>query len=173
MSVYVLPSDKELLKTKAVFSSYFFKWSSEKNLITAKKYGFKTLKKPLEGTFRNYVGIDEKINRIHQYIKLLKFGYGRGTDHSNKDIRDGYITRKQGVKNVLKYDHAVPKDLSFFCKYVGISKDEFFYKADKFRNKNSWWIEDRKWFKNCIDGKVRSYGETTFNNKEINNFNKK
>ena len=78
----------------------------------------------------------------------MKFGYGRGTDHSSKDIRDGLINRNSGVNNVLKYDHVIPRDLKYWCKYVGISLDEFF-KADKFRDNNTWWIEDRKWFKNC------------------------
>ena len=74
------------------------------NLKIAQKYGFKALNTSGEGTYRNYVGIDEKINRIHQYLKLLKFGYGRATDHACEDIRNKKITRKQGIKLVLKYD---------------------------------------------------------------------
>lgn len=171
------PSEDSLLKNKirGIYIGNYFKWQPNIHYkLMKKKYGWKESKKKFERTYRTFSNLDNIFeNGTHDYLKFIKFGYGRGTDHSNKDIRDGYITRKQGVKNVLKYDHAIPKDLSFFCKYVGISKDEFFYKADKFRNKNSWWIEDRKWFKNCIDGKVRSYGETTFNSKEINNFNKK
>ena len=76
------------------------------------------------------------------------------------------------VKNVLKYDHVKPKDLNYWCKYVGISIDEFFKIADKFRSKAVWWIENKKWHRHCIDGKVRSYGFTTFTTKEINKFNK-
>tara|TARA_B100000900_G_scaffold413165_1_gene436581 strand:+ start:8597 stop:9718 length:1122 start_codon:yes stop_codon:yes gene_type:complete len=140
MSVYDLPSDKELLKTKAVFSSYFFKWSSEKNLITAKKYGFKTLKKPLEGTFRNYVGIDEKINRIHQYIKLLKFGYGRGTDHACEDIRNKKITRKKGIYLVKKYDRVKLSNhfINDFIKFINISRKQFNSILNKYTNKDIW-----------------------------------
>ena len=72
--MYDLPSKNDLKKIYPVFCSYFFKWNSEKSLKIAKKFGFQTLKKNAEGTYRNYVGIDEKINRIHQYLKLLKFG---------------------------------------------------------------------------------------------------
>jgi hypothetical protein len=82
------------------------------------------------------------------------------------------ISRTLGIKNVLKYDHVIPKDLKIWCKYVGISEDEFYFTADKFRDSNTWWIEDRKWYKNCIDGEIRSYGVTTFNINQINKFNK-
>ena len=45
--------------------------------------------------FALYVGIDEKINRLHQYLKVLKFGYGRATDHACEDIRNGRLTRAE------------------------------------------------------------------------------
>ena len=88
MIVYDLPKPNDLKKVKINFTSYFFKWSGEINLKIAQKYGFKALNTSGEGTYRNYVGIDEKINRIHQYLKLLKFGYGRATDHACEDIRN-------------------------------------------------------------------------------------
>ncbi len=140
MRIYDLPNDVDLKKTKAVFCSYFFKWSSEKNLKTAKKYGFKTLNKPAEGTFRNYVGIDEKINRIHQYIKLLKFGYGRGTDHACEDIRNKKINRKEGIKIVKKYDRVKLSNyfIKDFINFIGIKKSDFFKTLDKFTNKRIW-----------------------------------
>ena len=60
-----------------------------------KSYGFKELDTPGEGTYRKFVGIDELINRLHQYIKLLKFGYGRATDHASEDIRLNKITKEE------------------------------------------------------------------------------
>jgi len=74
-------------KIKAVFCSAFFPWDSNEHLQIAKKYGFKELKKSGEGTYRKFVGIDELINRLHQYIKVLKFGYGRATEHACEDIK--------------------------------------------------------------------------------------
>ena len=44
-------------------------------------------------------------NGIHDYLKFVKFGYGRGTDHACKDIRAGRMTREQGIEMVRKYDH--------------------------------------------------------------------
>ena len=111
-----------------MFCSYFFKWDSETNLKIAKKYGFKNLKNNSEGTYRNYVGIDEKINRIHQYIKYLKFGYGRATDHACEDIRNNRISRHKGVYLVKKFDRVKISRYYFkeFINYIGINEKKFF-----------------------------------------------
>ncbi len=140
IKIFDLPSDKDLKKTNVVFTSYYFKWSGETNLKIAKKYGFKSLKKPGEGTYRNYVGIDEKINRVHQYLKLLKFGYGRATDHACEDIRNKRISRKTGIKLVLNHDRRPisPYIWKDFIKFLGISKKSFFSTLNKYRNKRIW-----------------------------------
>lgn len=145
---YELPKKKLLKKTNAVFSSYFFNWSSEKNLKIATKYGFKSLKKPGEGTYRNYVGIDEKINRVHQYLKLLKFGYGRGTDHACEDIRNKKISRFKAINLVKKYDR-VPLSEYFvkdFCDFLKISKKDFYKVLNKYTNKMIWNFKNNKPF---------------------------
>ncbi len=137
---YELIEKSKLNQVKTVFCSYFFHWSSENNLKIAKKYGFKSLSKNNEGTYRNYVGIDEKINRIHQYLKLLKFGYGRGTDHACEDIRNKKINRETGIKLVKKYDRALISDyfVKDFIKYIKISKNEFNKTLKKYKNLNFW-----------------------------------
>lgn len=146
MKTYDLPSKEELKKTMPVFSSYFFKWSSESNLKVAKKYDFKTLNKPAEGTYRNYVGIDEKINRIHQYMKLLKFGYGRGTDHACEDIRNKLISRQKGINLVKKFDRVKLSDyfINDFISFIGISKKNFFKVLNKFTDKKIWFKKNGK-----------------------------
>tara|TARA_E500000178_G_scaffold356577_1_gene435649 strand:+ start:453 stop:1571 length:1119 start_codon:yes stop_codon:yes gene_type:complete len=143
---YDLSHENDLKKTRAVFCSYFFKWSSERNLKIAKRFGFQSLKKPAEGTFRNYVGIDEKINRIHQFIKVLKFGYGRGTDHACEDIRNKLITRKKGKTLVLNYDRVGLSDyfVNDFIKFLGISKKYFEKILTKYTNKEIWDIKKKK-----------------------------
>ncbi len=137
---YDLPASNELKKTIPVFCSYFFKWNSENNLKIAKKYNFKTLSKSSEGTYRNYVGIDEKINRVHQYLKLLKFGYGRATDHACEDIRNNVITRKKAILLVKKFDRKKISNyfINDFIKFIGITRKDFFKTLKKFTNKKIW-----------------------------------
>ena len=153
----IYPNETELFQNnvRGIYIGNYIKWDPNKHYRQMQKlYGWKTKKKPFERTYRNFSNLDNIFeNGVHDYLKFIKFGYGRGTDHSSKDIRDGVINRKQGVKNVRKYDHVIPKDLNYWCNYVGISVDEFYKIADKFRSKAVWWIEDKKWFKYCLDGK--------------------
>jgi N-acetyl sugar amidotransferase len=126
--------------TRAIFMSYYFYWDSEKHLQIARQHGFKTLEHPSEGTYRNYVGIDEKINRIHQYFKVLKFGYGRATDHACEDIRNGRLTRTEAKELVRKHDLLDLSDyyVDDFVQYLGLSRDEFSIILERYRNKDIW-----------------------------------
>jgi N-acetyl sugar amidotransferase len=170
------PDEMSLYKNniRGIYIGNYFKWLPNKHFkLIQKNYGWKTRKEKFDRTYRTFSNLDNIFeNGVHDYLKFIKFGYGRGTDHSSKDIRDNLISRTLGIKNVLKYDHVIPRDLKIWCKYVDISEDEFYFTADKFRDSNTWWIEDGKWYKNCIDGEIRSYGVTTFNINQINKFNK-
>lgn len=137
---YDYPDQIEYSNTKAVFLSYFFPWSSNNNYKIAKKYGFKTLKKPKDGTYRNNTGIDEIINIIHQYLKVLKYGYGRATDHASEDIRFNLMTREQGKILVKKYDLKKISEINIkkFCEFLEISKVELNIIFEKYRNKKIW-----------------------------------
>ena len=71
-------------------------------------------------------------NGIHDYMKFIKFGYGRCSDHSSKDIRSGKITREQGITEVKSRDHIKPKDLNRWLDYVGWTEQQFDYLVDTF-----------------------------------------
>ena len=78
-------------------------------------------------------------NGVHDYMKYIKFGYGRCSDHASKDIRMGYLSREKAVELVKKYDHVKPyKDLNRWLDYVNMREEEFDEVADKFRSKKVW-----------------------------------
>lgn len=105
LALYDYPDELDTsATTRAVFCGHFFHWDSEEHLRIAQGFGFESLDAPGEGTYRTFVGIDEKINRIHQYLKVLKFGYGRATDHACEDIRNGRLTREAAKELVRRYD---------------------------------------------------------------------
>jgi hypothetical protein len=92
-------------------------------------------------------------NGIHDYLKYIKFGYGRASDHASKDIRTGYMTRHQGIDMVRRYDHVKPRrDLERWLQYVGMTEEEFDRIADTFRDPRVWrkdetgkWVKDNIW----------------------------
>jgi hypothetical protein len=98
-------------------------------------------------------------NGIHDYMKFVKFGYGRATDHVCKDIRAGKMTREDGIEIVKKMDSIKSKDLYRWLDYVGWTEEEFDYVADTFRDPRVWWIKNNEWWKDNIWGEPSSYGK--------------
>ena len=152
-----MPSDEDLSKV-GVRGSYignYIKW--DPNIQTEKMiedYSFETARQPFERTYRVMSNLDDMHeNGIHDYMKYIKFGYGRASDHSSKDIRAGYMTRPEGIEMVRKYDHVKPyNDLKRWLEYVGMTEQEFDGIADNFRDPRGWtknyrgdWVKDNIW----------------------------
>jgi hypothetical protein len=102
---------------------------------------------------------DRYENGIHDLLKFIKFGYGRGSDHASKDIRTGYMDRDKGIEMVKKYDHVASSDLQYWLNYVEISEKEFWETADTFRDPRVWWINNGEWWKDNIWGSPSAYGQ--------------
>ena len=159
----VMPSDKEFedAETKGIYIGNFFKWDPNvhaKEMV--EKYDFEFADEPFERTYRMMSNLDDMHeNGIHDYMKFIKFGYGRATDHTSKDIRSGYMTREKGIEKVKQYDHVKSrKDLERWLKYVKISERKFDEIADSFRDPRVWSIVDEEWYKMDVTGEYSSYG---------------
>jgi hypothetical protein len=116
------------------------------------KYGWETSPEPFERTYRRSSNLDDRYeNGAHDYMKWIKFGYGRGTDHACKDIRNGYMTRDEGVEMVRKYDHVKSSDIQYWLNYVNRDEEWFDRIADSFRDPRVWGKdEDGHWAKRNI-----------------------
>ena len=157
------PSDDEIIDSGArgIYLSFYADWdANEHTKLVMEKYGWKPAQQPFERTYRMMSNLDDMHeNGIHDYLKFIKFGYGRGSDHSSKDIRSGKMTRDQGIEMVRKYDHVKPRrDLDRWLKYVGLSEEEFDMVCDTFRDPRVWSIEDGQWVKDNVWGGRSAYG---------------
>jgi len=158
----VYPSDDAIVKSKVrgIYLSNYEPWSGNRNaLLMAKLYGWQPAREAFQRTYRRISNVDDMHeNGIHDYLKFVKIGYGRGTDHASKDIRDGKINRKEGIELVMQYDSVRPtKDLARWLDYVDMTENDFNKIADGFRNPSVWWVENGYWRKHCIDGKERNF----------------
>ena len=124
------------------------------------KYNFKEIEEPFERTYRKMSNLDDMHeNGIHDYMKFIKFGYGRCSDHVSKDIRSGKINRYDGILEVKSRDHIKSKDIYRWLDYVGWTEKKFDQIADTFRDPRVWWIKKGEWWKNNIWGSPSSYGQ--------------
>ena len=152
------PSDEEVENAglRGIFISNYFGWRQHEHLQKMiDLYGFELYDRPFDRTYRRDSSLnDVHDNGIHDYMKYVKFGYGRATDHACRDIRNGIITRGQGIEYVKEYDHVVPGDLTRWLDYVGWKRSQFEEVADRFRDPRVWvknecgaWAKDNIWGK--------------------------
>lgn len=156
------PSDDEIddVEVRGIYLSNFVDWNGAKNAeLVAALYGWRASEREFERTYRRASNLDDMHeNGVHDYMKFIKFGYGRASDHVCKDIRSGVMTRDQGIEEVRKRDHVKPRDLARWLEYTGMGEVEFDRIADTFRDPRVWRIEDGEWVKDNLWGTPSSYG---------------
>lgn len=157
MLPYKYPSDQKLfdLDIRGVYIGNYLPWeANDHGRLMVERYGFEVSPVPFDRTYRRMSNLDDMHeNGIHDYLKYIKFGYGRCTDHACKDIRAGILTREKAVKLVRHYDSVKPGDLARWLAYVGWTEDRFDRIADTFRDPRVWrrengaWVKDNLWDK--------------------------
>lgn len=157
------PSDEELERVgvRGIFMGIYVYWDAEKHTEeVAIPRGFKPNPVPFDRTYRTVSNVDDiHENGIKDYLKFVKFGYGRATDHTSKDIRLGKMTREKGLELLKQYDGAFPQEsFDFFLDMTGMSEDDFWKVADTFRDPRVWWIKNGEWWKNNAWGEASAYG---------------
>jgi len=149
------PTDEELddVGVRGIYLFNYVKWEANWHAkLVLDLYGWKPAETPFERTYRRFSNLDDRYeNGMHDYLRYIKFGYGRATDHACKDIRAGLMTREEGIAMVRKYDHVKSSDLQFWLKYVGMAEEEFDRIADTFRDPRAWRKNDQgEWEKENI-----------------------
>ncbi|MDC0563908.1 N-acetyl sugar amidotransferase [Alphaproteobacteria bacterium] len=145
------PINKESLVQKKLevhFMSFFTYWSPQQSYYYAKaNSSFKSNPEGRsEGTYTKYSSLDDKIDGQHYFTSLIKFGQGRAMNDACRDIRDGLITREEGVELVNKYDTEFPaKYFNFFLNYAGISEEKYWDVINKARSPHLWEKSGNEW----------------------------
>ncbi len=135
------PSDEEIdeIGVRGIYLSNFIKWDVTSQVrLMIEKYGFETAVKR-ERTFNIYAKLDDiHADGAHDYLKYLKFGYGRATDDAAIEIREGRMTREEGIEMVKKYDHVRPSDLDLYLKFAGLTEQQFENIIEHLRDPRIW-----------------------------------
>ena len=149
LKMYRLPSQEEIKRVgvEEHYFSYYDKWEPEKHYEIAKQHlGFKPNSARSEGTYTDFASLDDKTDGFHYYMMFIKFGIGRATSDAAHQIRDGVITRDEGVDFVRKYDGEIPK--MYFQEsldYLNIDEETFWKTVDSFRRPLIWKKENNEW----------------------------
>lgn len=138
LTPYFYPSDEDIERVgvTGIFLGHYFFWDARKQLEIVKQHGFSVKEDgPIEGTYTNYENLDEKLVGLHDYLKFVKYGFGRATDHACIDIRNKRMTREEAVAIVKKYDGKYPHyAVNSFIEYSGMNKEEIDVIIDSYTN---------------------------------------
>jgi N-acetyl sugar amidotransferase len=138
---YVYPSDEEIeeLDVRGIYLSNFYYWDAlEQAKIMREKFDFGLHPGPREKSFILHGKTDDHANNVHDYLKYLKFGYGRATDDASTEIRHGRMSREEAIELVRIYDHVKPSTLETYLTFMQISEEEFFEWIDPMRDLEIW-----------------------------------
>jgi len=155
--LYEYPSDEEIEKVgvTGVFLGYYFPWDTRRQTQKVIEQGFEVSTRHIETTYTNFENLDCHSMTVHDYLKYVKYGFGRATDHACLDIRNKDITREAGVRLANRYDGKYPHEaIKEFCEYSGLTKEEFDLTVDSFTNKKIFVTDKFGRFVKDIDGSL-------------------
>lgn len=147
---YEPPSINEMNKAGIdgkYFFSYYHKWTPQENYYyCVENTGFKPNPERTEGTYSKYASLDDKMDGFHYYLRYIKFGLGRCMEDAAHEIRDGHITREEGIALMNRYEGEFPKKyFKEFLVYLDISEKHFWEVVHSWRAPHLWDSVDGRW----------------------------
>ena len=103
---------------------YYRRWHPQENFYLASEHtGFEANEERSQGSYSKYASIDDKLEGLHYFFGFLKFGIGRATSDAAHEIRDGDLTREEGLALVEKYDgEFLDRHLDECLDYLGMDR---------------------------------------------------
>lgn len=92
------------------YLGYYLPWTPQEAYYYAVEHcGFRANPFRSEGTYSKYNSLDDKIDGLHYYTTYIKFGLGRATYDASQEIRNGHLTRDEGLALVKRFDGEFPR----------------------------------------------------------------
>jgi N-acetyl sugar amidotransferase len=144
LAPFEYPSDEaiERVGLRGIYLDNYMQWDAiEQTKQMIDKWDFATLpvgEHPSSRTFLCFSEIEDAANGTHDYLKYLKYGYGRATDHAAREVRHGRMTREEAIELVEEYDHNRPDDLDYILDFLDMTEQEFLNAIEPMRDRDIW-----------------------------------
>lgn len=142
---YVYPHDKEIEKVgvRGIYLNNYIRWDSKRqHEEMIQEYGYESGEQTR--TFDTYNDVDcFHYSDLHDYVKFVKWGYGKVTDHASREIRLKRLTREEGIDLVDTYNRAQPRTEELFLKWIGMAQTGFDYFIDRRRDPRIWQRDEK------------------------------
>jgi N-acetyl sugar amidotransferase len=137
---YMYPHDKEIERVgvRGIYLNNYLRWDSKaQHEKMIELYDYETGEQT--GTFDTYNNVDcFNYSDVHDYIKFIKHGYGKITDHVCREIRLKRLSREEGIRIIKEYENRKPKNLKLFLDWIGMTENGFHFILDLHRNLKIW-----------------------------------
>ena len=120
--------------------------SQENFYYASENTGFKPNPERTEGTYSKYASLDDKMDGFHYYMRYIKSRIGALYGGYAHEIRDGHITRDEGIALMNKFEGEFPKVFSEFLDYLELNESEFWAIVDDWRPEHLWQKVEGEWF---------------------------
>ena len=90
--------------------------------------------------------IDDYIDDVYYYLQYIKYGFGRAIRDASRHNQLGYLSKKEALEIILKYDGEYPGDsIEKSLRYWDISKEKFNQIVDNHRSSLIWEKTNNCW----------------------------
>jgi len=159
----IFPTVDEIQKAKLnpIFLSYYIPWNGYKFMQWARTRGFRTLDDTGEwkrdGFLEQYDQIDTVGYLTTTWFKFPKFGHQRVTEIASLYIRNGMMTRKEAIEQVINEDYKLDKKmLHDFLDYINYPENAFWNIVNRFANTDIVEKRNSNWrLRKNIESKLR------------------
>ena len=147
LRLFAYPHDLELSKVgvRGIYLGNYIPWDSKQqhedmNPLYDQEWATQ------QRTFDTYNDVDcQHYSGLHDWIKFLKWGYGKVSDHASREIRLKRMTREEGIAMVERYSEIAPEDKAAYLDWVGMNEAEFDACIDAHRDPRIWEKQGALW----------------------------
>ena len=157
---FTYPHDKDLerIGIRGIYLNNFIRWDTKaQHEKMIERFNYKTAKQIR--TFDSYNDVDcVHYSGLPDYIKEIKWGYGKVVDHATRELRLRRLNRKDAILRTRSFSgvDSLPPDSEAFFEWLGIGKNDFHFIIDGFRDHNLWrkdgadgWVQQYKAYESC------------------------
>ena len=111
---------------RSVFHGTYFPWDVKRqSAIIKKELGWQEDTPEGVPDRYGYEKIECQMQGVRDYLRFIKRGMGRTNHLASIDIRNGRLSREEGLRLVEEHDGKRPASLDVFLKVAGIEEEEF------------------------------------------------
>lgn len=143
---YIYPHNQDIANVgvRGIYLNNYVRWDTKafhEKMI--EKYGYESFQ--LARTFDTYSDVDSFVyTGVHDFIKSLKWGYTKVTDHATREIRFGRLTREEAEALVERYSSVKDPNEHQFLEWMNTTENSLQFILNYHRNEN-YWKRDENW----------------------------